>query len=172
MSDVNRFSIDIEEMSEERVLIPKGDYLTKISKADLSHAEFKKDDKTGYWYRLDLVLDIKDKAISDLLKTDSPKVFHSIMISTDKESEKILTANNPDLGALLAACDLKTKEANEVFIEAASDAQTQREFNIAYLKKIADVLPGYELLAKVGQKKHGVDPDKMINSVTKLAKSE
>jgi hypothetical protein len=88
----------------------------------------------------------------------------------DKETEKLSTTGNPDLGALLAACDLKTKEANTMFIEAASSAETQREFNITYFTEVVNVLPGYELLAKVVQRKHGTDDSKMVNAVTKVAK--
>lgn len=171
MSDNKRFAIDLEEMSEERILIPAGDYAVKVSKAELKHAlSIKNTDAPVYWYRLDLTLDVKDEEVSKLLNQDTPKVFYSVMLSMDKETEKLSATGNPDLGALLAACDLKTKEANTMFIDAASEAATQREFNIAYFIEVANVLPGYELLAKVVQRKHGTDDSKMVNAVTKVAK--
>ena len=166
----NRFAIDLEEMAEERILIPAGVYPAKISKAEISHGVPKSGD--GYWYRIDTVLDIKDQGVIELLKIDTPKVFYQLMVSTEKDSEIISKTNNPDLGALLKACGLKTKEASEVFMEAAETATTQRDWNLAYLKKMCDALPGSALIAVVVQRKHGTDPDRMVNAVTKVAAPE
>lgn len=167
MSNVDRFSVDIEEMNDERVLIPAGDYEMVISKAELKTGS-PKDKPEGIWYAMNLVLDIKDQEVAELVGVDNPKVFYSTFVSIEKESEKIAT-NNPDFGALLKAADLKNKEAHEVFVDAASEATTQREFNKLYLEKVASTLVGIKVLGKVVQSPKEKGSSELVNRVTKLA---
>lgn len=170
MSNIDRFSVDIEEMTEERVLIPAGDYKAQISKAELKTGPTKNDPEK-VWFGLNLVLDIKDQEVAEIVGVDTPKVFYSTFVSLDKESEKI-SLQNPDYGALLKAAGLKTKEANEVFNDAASEATTQREFNKLYLEKVASTLVGTELLIKVTQSPKEKGSSELVNRVTKVAALE
>jgi DNA polymerase III alpha subunit len=170
MSNTDRFAVDIEEMTEERILIPARDYKGYISKAELKTGT-PKNDSTGIWYGLNLIIDVKDQEVAELVGNDTPKVFYSNFVSIDKESEKIQT-NNPDFGALLKATGFKSKEANEIFHDAASEATTIREYNKLYLEKVASTLVGSELLITVTQVPKEKGSAELVNRVSKVAMLE
>jgi hypothetical protein len=167
MSNANRFSVDIEEMNEERVLIPAGTFPMTVSKAELKTGT-PGSNPDGIWYALNLVLDIKDSSVAELTGQESPKAFFSSFVSIDKDSEKIVT-NNPEFGALLKACGLKNAEANSIFTEAGSDASTQREFNKLYLEKVASVMVGIDVLGEVVHAPKEKGSKDLVARVKKLA---
>jgi hypothetical protein len=138
-----------------------------LEKATLASGDVK--DKPGeIWQSFNLQFGLKDAEVAALLGQDSPKVFYNFYINVDKDSGKIST-NNPDLGSVLAACELNTKEANAMFIEAGSSATDQREFNKLYLKKIAEILAGYDLVVKVGHRPKAKGSDETVSYVSKVA---
>lgn len=167
MSNADRFSVDIEEMNEERVLIPAGIFPMTISKAELKTGT-PKNNPEGIWYSLNLVLDITDSSVSELTGQETPKAFFSTFVSIDKDSEKIVT-NNPDFGALLKATGLKTNEANSIFTEAGSDATTQREFNKLYLEKVAAVMVGIDVTGEVVHQPKEKGSKDLVARISKLA---
>jgi hypothetical protein len=164
--DKNRFAVDLTEMSTERLLVPKGKYPAKLEKAVLASGEV--NDKPGeFWQAFNVQFGLKDAEVAALLGQDSPKVFYNFYIQVDKESGKIST-NNPDLGSVLEACGLNTKEANAMFIEAGSTASTQLEFNKLYLEKIAELLVGYDFIVNVGHKPRSKGSDENVSYVSKV----
>lgn len=168
-NNVDRFAINLEDVSTERLLVPKGDFEAKLEKATLATGTQKDSDPEAYWYSLNLQYAIKAEEVAKAMNQDSPKAFFNIFISTDKESGKIST-NNPDFGSVLAACDLNTKEATAIFIEAGSEATTQHEFNKLFLGKVAELLAGYDHIVKVGHRPKMKGSDEMVAAITKIAK--
>jgi hypothetical protein len=164
--NVNRFAIDLSDVSEERLLIPAGVYPVKIAKAVFLTGE--KDDKN--WGAINLTLIVKDEAVQELLGIDESKTFYNLFINFDKETEAFLHNNNPDFGILLKICDLKS--SSDIFNEGTEEADSQWEYNKIFFNNICKALPGYDLLANVVQKTNRVDKEKMDNLVTKLAKLE
>jgi hypothetical protein len=162
----NRFAVDVTEMTTERLLVPKGDYEAKLEKATLASGTVK-DKPEETWLSLNLQFGLKAPEVASLLGQDSPKVFFNFYVNTDKESGKIST-NNPDLGSVLAACELNTKEANEMFIEAGSSASDQKEFNKLFLEKAAEMLAGYDLVVKVGHRPKSKGSDETVSYVSKV----
>lgn len=161
----SRFDIDLSEVSTERLICPAGTYEARIAKAELRTGT--KDDKN--WAILNLTYAVRDAEVSKFLNVDEPKVFGSIMLSFDKETEKF-SKNNPDFGALMATLGLTN--SGDIFKEGTDEAETQWDYNKIYFTNVANTLAGYDLLINVAHRKAFNDPSRMEAAVTKVAKLE
>lgn len=160
---MSRFDIDLTEVSTERMICPQGTYPARIAKAAVRSGT--KDDRN--WAMLNLTFALKDEEVSKVLGIDEPKVFYTVSLSFDKETEK-LSPNNPDLGNLLEVVGLKNK--GDVFKEGTDEATSQWDYNMIYFKNVADALSGYDILCNVVHRKAYNDPDRMEAVVNKVAK--
>lgn len=161
----SRFSLDLTEITTERLICPAGTYEARIAKAELRSGT--KDDRN--WAMINITYAIRDAEVSKFLNQDEPKVFGSVSLSFDKDTEKF-SKNNPDFGALMATLDLTN--SGSIFEEGTEVAETQWEFNKIYFTNVANTLAGYDLLINVAHRKAYNDPSRMEAAVTKVAKLE
>ena len=56
-TNVDRFAINLEDVSTERLLVPKGDFEAKLEKATLASGTVKDSDPEACWYSLNLQYD-------------------------------------------------------------------------------------------------------------------
>lgn len=161
---MSRFSVDLSEVSEERILVPQGAYAARIVKAEPRTGT--KDDRN--WMMLNLTLAIRDEEVSKLLSQDEPKLYYSVGMRFEEDYK--LSKNNPDLGALLKMLGLKDK--TEAFEEGTEEAESQWDYNLLFYKHMCEALVGYDVLANVVHKPDYKDPDAMQAEINKLAKLE
>ena len=159
----SRFSLNLSNITTERLICPIGTYPARIAKADVRTGN--KDGRN--WMMLNLTLAINDNEVAAFLNQDEPKVFYTIGVSFDKETE-LVAVNNPDLGALLATLDLKLDM--EAFQEGTENAETAWEFAQLLFTNVCNALPGYDLLINVAHKPHYQDKSRMEAVVTKVAR--
>ena len=97
----SRFGIDLSEVSTERLIVPAGTYEARVAKAELRSGV--KDERN--WAMINVTYAIRDQEVAKILNQDEPKVFGTIGLSFDKDTEKF-SKNNPDFGALMATLGL------------------------------------------------------------------
>jgi hypothetical protein len=161
----SRFGIDLSEVSTERLIVPAGTYEARVAKAELRSGV--KDERN--WAMINVTYAIRDPEVAKLLNQDEPKVFGTIGLSFDKDTEKF-SKNNPDFGALMATLGLTN--SGDIFEEGTEVAETQWEYNKIYFTNVANTLAGYDLLINVAHRKAYNDPSRMEAAVTKVAKLE
>lgn len=160
---MSRFSLNLEEVSTERLLCPKGAYPMRIAKAEVRKGV--KDDKN--WMMLNLTLAIKDAEVSQYLGQDEPKLFHSIMISFDKETGEFSMKNNQEIALLSRALGIEGQ--SKVFEEGTEEATTWFDFAVIYFTNYCNVLVGYDVLGNVDHKPSFRDKTQMEAVITKIA---
>jgi hypothetical protein len=162
---MSRFAINLEELATERLICPKGTYPARIA-----NAEVRQGNKDGRnWMMLNLTLAIKDEEVSKFLSQDAPKVFYSVGLNFDKETEAF-NPQSPDFGALMKTLDLNTASATTAFQDGTEDAATMWEFNTLFFTNVANTLAGYDLLIEVTHKANYQDKSRMDAVVSKVAK--
>lgn len=160
----SRFAINLEDVATERLICPQGTYPARIAKAEVRQGT--KDGRN--WMMLNLTLAIKDEEVSKFLSQDEPKVFYTVGLNFDKETEAF-NSNSPDFGALMKSLELNNKESTAIFNEGTEDASTMWEYNTMFFTNVCNTLSGYDLLINVAHKHNYQDKSRMDAVVTKVA---
>lgn len=164
-STSNRFDLDLSEIPDTAPIIPVAIYPGKITKATFMSGV---SEKTGkYWGMLSLVVAINDPEIAKLMGQNEPKVFGSVMMNFEEDTGLLSKTNNPGLKNLLSAAELLGKM--EFFKEGTEGLDDPADYYKAYFGNIANVLVGYDLMFKIGQRANNQDKAKKENFIVSFA---
>ena len=159
---MSRFSIDINEVSDKRELIPAGDYPIRIIKGSTKAGDYKT--KTGeerHYINLNFTAVVRDEEVSRIIGQDEPKCFPSVFVSLDNNWN--LLKENEALGKFRNAMGFSD---NSAFEDGTEDAETMEEYVKKFFSNMAESCVGADLLAKIGTRTYN---DELQNTVSSLA---
>ena len=158
---MSRFSVDITNVSDERALIPAGDYPIRITKGTVKQDSKEKDGKVNNYVMINFVAGIRDEEVATLLGQDEPKCFPTVFISCDETWA--IGPNNQQLGKFLKAAGFNSNEPFEVDTE---DCEDQKAFTKKFFENMAEAAVGLDFTAKIGTRTYN---DETQNEVKALA---
>jgi hypothetical protein len=159
---MSRFSIDINEVSDKRELIPAGDYPVRIIKGSTKAGDFKtKAGEERHYINLNFTAVVRDEEVSRIIGQDEPKCFPSVFVSFDSEWKML--KENEALGKFRNAMGFSDSSA---FEDGTEDAETMEEYAKKFFLNMAEASVGADLLAKIGTRTYN---DELQNTVVSLA---
>lgn len=161
---MSRFSIDINEVSAERPLIPAGDYPIRIIKGSAKQGSYEKDGKINKYVNLNFTAVVKDEQVCQDMKQDEPKCFPSVFIRLDDQS-KVDTIGNETFKKF---CITMGFNDFSVFEDGTEDCETQDEFNAKMFTNLAEACVGADLLGKIGFRVYNDEKQNEVKSLAAL----
>lgn len=157
---MGRFSVDINEVSEVRALIPSNDYPIYITKGSAAAKETEK----GKFIILNFVAIVKDEEAAKAVGQDEPRVFPSVMVRLEDDGSVKKSGNEQ----FRKFCNALEFTDLTVFEDGTEDCQTQDEFNAKMFNNLAEACVGSTLLAKIGTRLYNEETQQDVKSLAKF----